>query len=148
MKRLFVIFLALPLLPLLGYGVLLYTETMAGTYATHADAMRDGAGPRGWLPAYLPATAVEIREVHNLDTNQQWLRFRVPASDARRMVVGMEPVPHPGARNIAPRPPRWRGSWMQTPDSVRLYRDTSPGPGARCLAVDGADPATVYAWSC
>lgn len=38
------------------------------------DAARsDGAFERGWLPVTIPSTSSNIREAHDLDTNEGWL---------------------------------------------------------------------------
>jgi hypothetical protein len=39
-------------------------------YATHADAVADDAILRGWIPPFVPESAREIREIHDLDTNE------------------------------------------------------------------------------
>lgn len=59
-----------------------YLETPAVRYADRAEAVAAGAESRGWLPELVPDAAVDIREAHDLDTNEQWKRFRVAAIDA------------------------------------------------------------------
>ena len=44
-------------------------ETVQSRYDTHALAERNGAIQAGWLPAWLPKTATDVAEVHNIDTN-------------------------------------------------------------------------------
>lgn len=140
-----------------GVSLLLYTEDVVNTYATYEEADRDGANRRGWMPAYVPRRAHEIREVHNLDSNRQWLRFRLPEADARAMVRRMQPLSDAEARSSAQKPPRWRGPWIPTLErpallsrrgDLSLLHDAAPGLGARCVAVEWDEPATVYAWSC
>lgn len=156
MKR--IIALALLSALLIGGVTLCYrAEIMVSTYATHADAVADGAVVRGWMPAYVPPSARDIREVHNIDTNQQWLRLRLPAHDARAMVGAMEPVPESEAPRRSPEPPRWSGRWLPAPDGaastgprapLAFYRDPTPESNAPCVAVEWTEPATVFAWSC
>jgi hypothetical protein len=44
------------------------------TYATHADAVADDAIVRGWIPPFVPASAREIREIHDLvPTHFAWM---------------------------------------------------------------------------
>lgn len=46
------------------------------TYASHAAARDAGAlGPGKWLPGGLPASAVGIREMHSIDTNELWFSY-------------------------------------------------------------------------
>ncbi|MDG1827112.1 MAG: hypothetical protein P8H62_12685 [Henriciella sp.] len=37
----------------------------------------DGAFERGWFPDWMPNSAVDIHEFHDLDTNQQAISFRL-----------------------------------------------------------------------
>jgi hypothetical protein len=47
-------------------------------FATHADAKSAGAlGPGKWLPSFLPTSATEIREEHDIDTSESWVTFNV-----------------------------------------------------------------------
>jgi hypothetical protein len=69
-----------PLVPTLMLLALSVTEGWSDRYATYfqtyADAKRAGAlGPGKWLPAFLPASATEIREEHDIDTNELWVAF-------------------------------------------------------------------------
>lgn len=45
-------------------------------YSDVATARFEEAFERGWLPEPLPASARQIREAHNLDTNQGWLTLQ------------------------------------------------------------------------
>ena len=110
---------AVLVLVFIGLGWMYDREDMVRSYETYSGAVQDRAIERGWIPAYIPATAQDIVEVHNIDTNRQWIRFTVPESNAREMVLTLRPV--------------------DAPESARK---------ARCLAVEWTDPATVYAWTC
>lgn len=61
-------------------------------YATYADAERAGAVERGWVPAFVPSSAHDLDETHDLDTSAQTLRFKLPPSDVVTMVVGLRLV--------------------------------------------------------
>jgi hypothetical protein len=52
------------------------TETHEAYYPTYEAAVAAGAISHGWIPHWLPKSAVEIREKHDLDTNQSMLTFR------------------------------------------------------------------------
>jgi hypothetical protein len=135
----------------IGLARMYYHEDTVSSYETHSGAVHDGAIERGWIPAFMPPTARDLREVHNIDSNRQWIRFTVPASDAREMVGTLRRVEAPESVR---KPPRWSGPWLPKPDpemrdmSISYHQDPSPGLGARCLAVRWTDPATVYAWTC
>lgn len=68
------------------------SEQIDERYATYADAQRAGAIRRGWIPAFVPASARDIADSHNLDTNRQILRFTIPPSQVGTMVSGLRPV--------------------------------------------------------
>lgn len=58
-------------------------------YADYEAARLAGAVERGWIPAFVPQGASGIRDVHDLDSNAQTLRFQVPPSQVPEMVQGM-----------------------------------------------------------
>ncbi len=64
-------------------------ERVGGHFATYADAQRAELDVRGWLPHFVPSTATEIWEEHDLDTNEQWMRFTVPPNDTSVLVGGL-----------------------------------------------------------
>lgn len=72
---------------LLGVAVLLLIaacerlETAENVYQDAKEAISAGAMERGWIPAFLPPSAKEIIEKHNLDTNEVWLRFLMDPSE-------------------------------------------------------------------
>jgi hypothetical protein len=63
---------------------------MDAEYATYAAAKEDGAILRGWLPDFVPTSATDIRESHNLDSNEHWLTFRFDSNDRAEIVAGLE----------------------------------------------------------
>jgi hypothetical protein len=69
-------------------------ETVESAYPDHAAAAAAGAlGEGRWIPALLPRSATDIREAHDLDTNEVRLRFRFAAADLAAMVAACSPVP-------------------------------------------------------
>src|SRR5262245_34295459 len=57
---------AVPLVLVACAALLLYRfENVVSTCATRADAERDRALERGWIPGFMPRSARAIREVHN-----------------------------------------------------------------------------------
>lgn len=45
------------------------SDTSDSHYKDLKDAIKNGAVMRGWIPSWLPATARNIKESHNVDTN-------------------------------------------------------------------------------
>ena len=68
------------------------SEQIDQTYSTYADAQREGAVERGWVPAFVPSNARDIADSHDLDTNRQTLQFTIPPSAIGRMVEGLRRV--------------------------------------------------------
>jgi hypothetical protein len=89
------------------------SEEFESRYSTKADAVRDGAIVRGWIPDILPADAVDIREVHNIDTNRTWCCFTTPGGVEqvrnRLQEVGAKRESSPGPEG---KTPAW---WPATP---------------------------------
>jgi len=68
------------------------SEQMKESYPTWAEAQRAGALEGGWLPEFVPQSAHEITDTHDLDSNRQTLFFVVPPSDVEAMVKGLPSV--------------------------------------------------------
>lgn len=58
-------------------------------YADYEAARLAGAVERGWIPDFVPQSAYDIRDIHDLDSNAQTLNFRAPVSRIPEMVQGM-----------------------------------------------------------
>jgi hypothetical protein len=62
-------------------------ETVEQTYPTYDAATKAGAvGRDKWIPDFLPQSATDIRERHNLDTNEIWLTFQFNSQNVAAMV--------------------------------------------------------------
>lgn len=73
MKILWNVLIIAVLLPVAGC-----MEVVSAEYADRDEAKnRNAIGEAKWLPAWLPADAVNIRETHDIDTNASWLVFRL-----------------------------------------------------------------------
>jgi hypothetical protein len=131
-------------------------ERPSNSYATHADAVSAGAVAAGWIPALVPATATEIREIHDLDSKEVCLRFDLPIEERRRLVA---PLRRLSAQEIAALASRCRlePSWwfeglieQQPANDAALYAEVYEASvdrwgGAALLAIDRAGPS-VYLW--
>lgn len=76
------------------------SEIMEERYANMAEAERAGAIERGWVPRFVPASARNIRDVHDLDTNAQDLTFTIPREDIPAMTAGLPKVSTEDRENI------------------------------------------------
>ena len=131
-------------------------ETQRAQYADYHQAEASGAVQRGWIPAFVPRSATDIAEVHDLDLNTQRLRFRAAEGDLRARMAALAPMSLEQARGFDVRTPTLKGAWppelragplTATPRaSVRFFyvpRDSV----THCLAVDSAS-WTAFAWNC
>ena len=129
-------------------------ESQTRHYPTRADAERDEAFERGWLPADLPVQASDIMESHNLDSNQMWVRFQLggatPDRLLQRCVVAMD-VPLPPARQTRRTAAWWPEALMAggppRPTSTAVYRCRDLGT-SRSAAAFGllVDEGTRQVW--
>ena len=63
-------------------------EVVERSYASREDVVRAGAIDRGWIPAWIPESARDIREVHNVDTNVSQLAFAYRSFDIAQVGPG------------------------------------------------------------
>jgi hypothetical protein len=64
-------------------------EKIDESYSTYSEAKRAGAVERGWIPAFVPTSARDLEDSHDLDTSRQTLRFTIPPSAVAAMVSGL-----------------------------------------------------------
>lgn len=84
-------------------------------YATRTEAAAAGAIERGWIPSWIPSEASDLHEVHNIDTNESALAFRLPAGRAWR-----PPAPCRTADAGEFHEPGFNRKWM--PDTFNDYQ--------------------------
>lgn len=115
-------------------------ETLEAHYSTYAEAERESAVERGWIPPFVPHTATAIADVHNLDTNAQVLRFEAPAEDLGEMASLLAEVE---AEDMAGIPSHVR----EDENPASFYRAAWPERRQLCIAIVWArEQATM--WTC
>ena len=67
------------------------SDVVESSHPTIADAKQDIQ--RGWITTILPASTVQIRESHNLDTNIGHGTFTFSASDVEQFRDSLTPLP-------------------------------------------------------
>jgi hypothetical protein len=92
-----VCFLLLSLLALVGLGLgglflLNYLERPRSYFATFAEMEAAGMMSAGWLPEFLPRSASEIREGHDIDTNMVWASFKYQPGDVAAVEAACQMV--------------------------------------------------------
>ena len=58
-----------------------YMENPKSSFPSIAELEASGLVVAGWLPGYLPRSAYQIEERHNIDTNVVWASFRYKVGD-------------------------------------------------------------------
>lgn len=83
------------------------SETREASYADYSAAEKAGEVKRGWIPAYIPKSAVNIRLKYDIENNQTWLTFHVSGDDLLWIQSSCERVS--GSEMDYPRksPARW-----------------------------------------
>jgi hypothetical protein len=91
--------------------------TLDASYPTMNSAVAGDAVRRGWVPDWVPSNSTDIREVHDLDSNESALSFNFPASTKLVLPTQCQPVQ---ASDVPP--DRFGRSWWPTPDELhRTY---------------------------
>jgi hypothetical protein len=106
-------------------------ETLEKRYSSLAEAERDGAIARGWIPSWVSSSATEIAEVHNLDTNNQLLMFTFGEYRTEGFVDACSAVDGGGVSLPGRVPVRW---W---PQNLRSSSRTVPTNLKYFLCKDG-----------
>ncbi len=119
-------------------------------YANYDEAIAGGAAQRGWLPPFVPPAATDIRLTHSLDSNQQWLRFRMPSAAMEMMRRDLSPLSRDEALSRAEADPRKRKEWRRDVwngnEPLAFYSWCS---GGECMCVAIRSTADeVFGWSC
>lgn len=61
-------------------------DIRSSSYSTFQEASQNGAVTSGWLPEALPRSATNIVEVHNVDSNELWAKFRYSENDIEGLI--------------------------------------------------------------
>src|SRR2546427_3277989 len=62
-------------------------------YSSLADADKDGAITRGWIPNdLLPGSSREIHEVHDISPSTEWCAFEFLPTDSQRLLKNLKSV--------------------------------------------------------
>lgn len=122
------VFLAIAASVVLG----LYScEVSSTSYASYKEAeSREAMGAHKWLPSLIPASARDIRESHDVDSNEVWFMFVFEGNfDPPAAMCSTV-----NRSEIALRPVNW---WDRFPNFVREARTRVIKPGMRLFSCNG-----------
>jgi hypothetical protein len=95
-------------------------------YASLAEADKDGATTRGWVPDdLLPTHSQAIHEVHEISPSNEWCAFEFPASDSDNLRKKLKSVdaPPPSVRRVpSPSVSWWPGVLTGNLDAEMIHK--------------------------
>ncbi len=121
------------------------SDVQDAKYSSQIEAAKAGAFDQGWVPRWVPEGAINLRETHNLDTNESLLAFSLPAQPAWQPPAFCQPADAAQLPASA-----FERKWAPTSfDGYQTYACQPPeaGPGlAHALAI-APDGRSVLVWS-
>lgn len=87
---------------------------MDSSFATKQEAVDAEMIAKGWIPAWVPEEATDLREVHDLDSNVSALAFTTPRIKQMLLPSGCRPVDH-----SATRPAPFNRSWWPSESALK-----------------------------
>ena len=120
-----------------------FSEDFESQYSDVKAARADDAFGRGWLPEIIPDDSIEIREMHNIDTNLTWGCFASPSGTekVREKLKGFGASQSQGPVSSGPRGLFGVRDWWprsMTTTAIETYRFDEPG--AQFTVIVGLDP--------
>ena len=75
-------------------GVLLacHSDRYESSCPSLADAEKDGAISRGWIPTFLPESSRAIHEIHDLSPSTEWCAFEFLPNDSQNLRKNLKSV--------------------------------------------------------
>jgi hypothetical protein len=84
--KLFIVFSLVAAL-FLFFIYVLSDENIEVNYSDYEEASKNGVvPPDAWLPVFLPKSATDIKERHNIDTNETWVFFKYKEIDKTELI--------------------------------------------------------------
>lgn len=125
------------------------SDSIESYYPTKDAALDAGAIDRGWIPAALPDIAVDLREQHDVDTNEVWLRFRIE-TEVSSFIAELEPLSSLCRGHRLRSAPRWWDTRMKG-DPFTLAQTKGfhvrELPASTCIVVmTNANDRFFYLW--
>jgi hypothetical protein len=146
-KKLYIItslFLVIIMLLLILPFLIFTGETRKNYFKSYQEAINSDEVNRGWIHEFIPPTALEIYEEHDLDTNCQKLRFDIPKQDKINLTEHLQPI---NLLEIKDSRPAGASDWWTINSStpVQLFKTTDKlGRLAYLAAID--NPPRIFYW--
>jgi hypothetical protein len=104
-----------------------YSDHYESFYPSLAEAGKDGAITRGWVPDdLLPNSSRAIREVHDLSPSREWCAFEFDPADSQRLrknLKSVEVIPAPVRRVPDPHVSWWPSTLKGNLDAGAIHKE-------------------------
>jgi len=143
----------MPLLAAVVFTNVACSDVTESSYSSLSNAKDRGAVERGWVPALLNEEIFNIREIHNIDTNERWGTFQFtkgknPVDTSKLTTVSAAEVAKQAFREPAV---SWWPSILRLPiaelklsqSGFQIYTDSE----ARLLFAYNSGKGIGYFWS-
>lgn len=124
-------------------------ESLESHYDTYDAAVADGAIKRGWLPQWLPKSATDIHEWHNIDTNATTASFAYGHEDPSIFLAGCEQENevrrNPGSSSWWPNDKAWKRIKVHRCEERIVYGDGHVEIHPAWASVDDRE-RRIYFW--
>jgi hypothetical protein len=93
-------------------------------YPSLAEADRDGAITRGWMPDFMPVSSRDIHEVHEISPSKEWCAFEFLPTDSQGLRKNLQSVDalEPSVRRVSnPGVSWWPDVLMGNLDVERIH---------------------------
>lgn len=126
-------------------------EVTSESYDSYSEvAAIAGIFDAGWIPIWLPKSATNIKETHDIDTNEAWLTFVFSSNDdffsSSCVLTPRSEIVLPVESTIDRFPSFVRDIRSRLKEDMSLLMYVCNGATSRILAVD-KDSNTAYVWS-
>jgi hypothetical protein len=143
LKRALAVAVSIVALLLAGLQAWFWFETPTSVFPSFEAARAAGALERGLVPAFVPASASQIKVAHALDSGRIWLTFVAPEPDLRLMASSLTASGWSGVSTDTMRAPWWFRPW---PRSLQPPLLITPPASLGYFTVPRSSLCAIVAW--
>jgi hypothetical protein len=102
-----------------------HSDRRESFYPSLADAKKDGALDRGWIPDFLPESSHAIHEVHDISPSTTWCAFEFTPADSqglRKSFKSVDSLPPSVRRVPSPRQSWWPALLQGSLDTEKIHK--------------------------
>src|SRR5579864_4193855 len=102
-----------------------HSDRRESFYPSLADAKKDGALDRGWIPDFLPESSHAIHEVHDISPSTTWCAFEFTPTDSQGLRKSLKSVDSlaPSVKRVpSPRQSWWPALLQGSLDTEKIHK--------------------------